>query len=301
MTGKAGGPIAEAKGEIIKGDIGKKAGIGASAAAMPTADHALKPADRKFVTALARGLDVLSAFRARDGFLGNQEIAERTGLPKATVTRITYTLCQLGYLTLVPRLGKYQLAPGAITLGYAALANLGIRQIARPHMDMLAEQFHAPVALGVLFRECALYIDISRGSATFSIQLDVGARLPLATTAIGRALLAGMAPEARARCLVQLADIYGPQWPDVKAGLDAALDHYGQHGFVYAKGDWREDIHAVGAPLVAADGSGIFAVNCGAPPHHFPIERLQEEVGPRVVDLVRLVEASLSGGRRSTG
>src|SRR5690606_33751200 len=95
--------------------------------------------DRKFVVALARGLEVLRAFRARDGYLTNQEIAERTTLPKATVTRLTYTLCELGYLTHNPRLGRYQLAPGAVTLGYAALANLGIRQVARAYMDEAAE------------------------------------------------------------------------------------------------------------------------------------------------------------------
>jgi hypothetical protein len=70
-----------------------------------------RESDRKFVVALARGLEVLRAFRADDGFLGNLEIAERTGLPKPTVTRLTYTLCELGYLAQVPRLGKYRLAP----------------------------------------------------------------------------------------------------------------------------------------------------------------------------------------------
>ena len=41
--------------------------------------------DRHFVTALARGLDVLSAFRSRDRMLGNQELARRCGLPKSTI------------------------------------------------------------------------------------------------------------------------------------------------------------------------------------------------------------------------
>src|SRR5256885_13076191 len=48
--------------------------------------------DRKFVTALARGLEVLRVFTPTEGLLGNGEIAERTGLPKPTVSRLTYTL-----------------------------------------------------------------------------------------------------------------------------------------------------------------------------------------------------------------
>src|SRR5438128_12481644 len=88
--------------------------------------------DRSFVVALSRGLDVLRAFRPNDGLLGNQEIAARTNLPKPTVSRLTYTLTKLGYLTPVPRFEKYQLAPAAMALGYAALANRGVRHLCEP-------------------------------------------------------------------------------------------------------------------------------------------------------------------------
>src|SRR5690348_10498370 len=94
--------------------------------------------DRKFVVALARGLEVLRAFTPSEGLLGNQEIAARTGLPKATVSRLTYTLTALGYLSRLERLEKYQLAPGALAIGYATLANMRIRQIAKPYMTALA-------------------------------------------------------------------------------------------------------------------------------------------------------------------
>ena len=65
--------------------------------------------DRQFVTALARGLEVLRAFGPGSGPLGNQEIAEFAGLPKPTVSRLTHTLTKLGYLNYLPRLGKYEL------------------------------------------------------------------------------------------------------------------------------------------------------------------------------------------------
>src|ERR1041384_854808 len=62
--------------------------------------------DRKFVTALARGLEVLRAFTPAEGLLGNGEIAERTRLPKPTVSRLTYTITKLGYLSHVERLAQ---------------------------------------------------------------------------------------------------------------------------------------------------------------------------------------------------
>src|ERR1044072_6565230 len=85
--------------------------------------------DRNLVVALSRELDVLRAFQPNDGLLGNQEIAARTKLPKPTISRLTYTLTKLGYLTPVPKFEKYQLAPSAMALGYAGLANLGVRHL----------------------------------------------------------------------------------------------------------------------------------------------------------------------------
>jgi DNA-binding IclR family transcriptional regulator len=251
--------------------------------------------DRKFVVALARGLEVLRAFRVRDGFLGNNEIAERTGLPRPTVTRLTYTLCELGYLMQVPRLNKYQLAPSAITLGYSALANLGIRQVARPLMQKVAEELAAPVALGVLDRNRALYVDIARGSSAFTVQLDVGARIPLAKTAMGWALIAVMGEAQREETYASLAERHPDEWPVLRRRIEAAIADYPEKGFVSSPGTWRSDIHAVGVALRTADDSGIYAFNCGGPPHQFTLEKMDTVFGPAIVRLVRDIELVLNG------
>lgn len=251
--------------------------------------------DRKFVVSLARGLEVLRAFRVRDGFLGNHEIAERTGLPRPTVTRLTYTLCQLGYLMQVPRIGKYQLAPSAITLGYSALANLGVRQVARPLMEEVSDRLAAPIALGVLDRNRALYVDISRGSSTFTVQLDIGARVPLAKTAMGWALIAAMEPAERDAVFDRLAERHGDDWPALRVQMEAAIKRYPQQGFVASEGNWRSDINAVGVPLVTADGSGVYAFNCGGPPHQFTRDKMETVYGPAIVALVRDIERVLNG------
>jgi len=88
--------------------------------------------DRQFVTALARGLEVLRCFKPGEQFLGNQEIAKRAGLPKPTVSRLTYTLTQLGFLSYSEVLGKYSLGTGVLSIGNAFLSNMNIRQVARP-------------------------------------------------------------------------------------------------------------------------------------------------------------------------
>jgi hypothetical protein len=76
--------------------------VGDIADAGDTADAPRGAEERYFITALARGLEVLACFRSADKGLSNQQIAERCGLPKSTVTRITYTLTTLGYLAQEP-------------------------------------------------------------------------------------------------------------------------------------------------------------------------------------------------------
>ena len=146
--------------------------------------------DRNFVIALARGFEVLRAFKPTDGMRGNQEIAARTKLPKPTVSRLTYTLTRLGYLTHLARLEKFQLAPA---LGYAALAHTGIRRVARPFMQQLADDTGGSVALGC--RDRLIYIGHCCSDAAVTVHLDLGSRIPNADTAIVRALITAL-PEA---------------------------------------------------------------------------------------------------------
>ncbi len=251
--------------------------------------------DRKFVTALARGLEVLRAFTPTEGLLGNGELVQRTGLPKPTVTRLTYTLTKLGYLTYVERLGKYQLAPAALALGYSALANMRIRQIARSHMQALADYADASVALGTRDRLDLIYVEHSRSKHGMMLRLGLGSRIPIATTAMGRALLAGLPEPERDWLLGYLRREAGKGWPKLRAGIERAIEDVATRGFTLALGEWERDINAVGVPLIAPDGSGTFAFNCGAPAFHFTRERLERDIGPRLVNMVRNVEVDLSG------
>ena len=252
-------------------------------------------ADRKFVTALARGLEVLRAFTSTDGLLGNGDLAERTGLPKPTVSRLTYTLTNLGYLRHVERLGKYQLAPAALALGYSALANMRIRQVARPYMQELADYTGASVALGSRDRLNLIYIEHCRSAASMMLRLDLGARIPIATTAMGRALLAATPEKERTWLMDHMARREGERWPKVRTGIEQAIKDFTTQGFTISVGDWQPDVRAVGVPLVPADGSGAFAFNCGAPAFQLTRERLENDIGPRLVNMARNVEAALSG------
>jgi len=251
--------------------------------------------DRQFVAALARGLEILRAFRPGEGPLGNLDIAQRTGLPKPTVSRLTYTLMRLGHLVYLERLGKYQVGPAVLSLGHLALGNLVVRQIARPHVQALAEHANLPVTLGSRDRLGMICLETCHGRETMTLKLDIGMRIPLATTAMGRAYIAGMPEREREYVLAHMSRRYHSRWPTLRRGIEQAIRDVGKRGFSTSFGDWQSDIHAVGAPLALPSGGGLMALSCGGPAFLVSRARLEDELGPRLVNLVRTIEASYPG------
>jgi DNA-binding IclR family transcriptional regulator len=250
--------------------------------------------DRQFVTALARGLELLRCFGPGDRWLGNRELARRTGLPKPTVSRLAHTLTRLGYLRHSRAQEQYALGTAVLSLGYALLAQMDVRRVARPLMQALAEHAGVSVNLGVRDRLGMVYLDTYRSASTFTVQLEAGSRIPLASTSMGRAYLCGLPEAERRPVLEQLREEAGARWPEVKKGIDRALRDYERHGLCFSLGDWRTEIHAVAAPLVPpGDGEPLVFSASGAA---FQVgrEKREREIGPRLKNLVDSVRSALT-------
>ena len=190
--------------------------------------------DRKFVSALARGLEVLRAFTPTEGLLGNGELVARNRPAQADGDASHPTLTKLGYLTYVERLGKYQLAPAALALGYSALANMRIRQLARGPMQKLADYADASIALGTRDRLDLIYVEHCRSKHGMMLRLGLGSRIPIATTAMGRALIAGLPETERDWLLGYLRREAGKGWPKLRGGIERAIEDVATRGFTLA-------------------------------------------------------------------
>ncbi len=250
------------------------------------------PVDRKFVTALSRGLDVLRCFGPRDRWLANQDIAKRTGLAKPTVSRLAYTLTRLGYLRYSESLNKYALGSAAISLGYAALGQMDIRRIARPLMQGLSEYTKTSVHLAVNDRLSMQVVDTYWNSAAFVI--DIGSRLPIATTSLGRAYVCALPLPERKRILDAIRDSRPREWLQTKKRFDQAFRDFEEVGFCFSLGDWRREVNAVAAPLVLGDGSGPVVIGCSGPSFQLEPELLKREVGPRLLALIANLRSGIT-------
>jgi DNA-binding IclR family transcriptional regulator len=118
--------------------------------------------DKQFATTLARGLELLHCFTPERPILGNGEMASMLGLPKATISRLSYTLLCLGYLATTEYYGKYRLGPATLSLGYPLLAQYTLRRSARPLMHKLATTLGCSVSIGIRDRYSMVYIEVAR-------------------------------------------------------------------------------------------------------------------------------------------
>jgi DNA-binding IclR family transcriptional regulator len=246
--------------------------------------------DRQFVTALARGLELLRCFSPRESVLSNQELARKANLPRPTVSRLTYTLTRLGYLKQLPQ-GKYQLDVGVMSFGYGMLSNLSIRAVAHPLMEQMANHANAAVAMAARDRLQMVYLDVVHGQGNITMRRQVGTHLPMHLSAAGRACLAGLPENECDFLLDHIRTRHVEDWPKLRKGLEKAFRDYADYGYCLSIGEWNRDVNAVAVPMTHTQ-HGLLAFNCGGPSFQLSREKLEEDIGPRLVHMVSNIEAS---------
>lgn len=247
--------------------------------------------DRQFITALHRGLQVLRVFRPDDRIgLSNGDISERTGLPNSTVSRLTYTLLKSGYLLYNNETGRYSMGVPVLSLGYACLSGLSVRETAQIYMQELADHCGEGVlvALGGRVDNTMIYLATARSKGIISLQLGVGSRISLARSAMGRAYLAACDSEEREEILDNIRENVGPEnWPALRDGINQAAHEIDKNGFYTNCGDWQPQVHSVAVPFKSSDAdSPLLVFNLGGPSNYVPREILENELGPKLVNLV---------------
>ncbi|MEW9920403.1 IclR family transcriptional regulator [Marimonas sp. MJW-29] len=254
-------------------------------------DHEGK--DRNFVTALARGLEILRCFGENDLSLTNSEIAERTGLPKATVSRLTHTLCELDYLAADPRAGTYRLSAGVLHLGFSVLASMDIGERAKQEMDALRDgpNSYITVALAERHQLDAVYLATSNSREGVTLAIRVGSRLPIFHSAIGRAILVGMSEEDRERVFAIAREQSAEAEADGRAQVDEALAEFRAKGFCTGYGTWRSDVNGIAVPVYSLGGGLVYGLNVGGPSFRVKKKQLETVYAPMLIRAAETLSA----------
>lgn len=208
---------------------------------------------------LLRGIEILRAFRPGSELLGNGELAERTALSRATVSRLAHTLVETGFLEHDRAQRAYRLGAPVLSLGHAMRTGSSVLRIAAPLMTALAKRLRVNVGLAVRDGDEMVYLESVRMNARGAQRSVVsGHRVPIELTSLGRAYLAVFAEPQRAALLARIKRRRTKQWSALEREIAEATLHIARRGYCHAS--WQPDVVALAAP-VAIEGWPVYVLN----------------------------------------
>ncbi|WP_075660805.1 IclR family transcriptional regulator domain-containing protein, partial [Streptomyces acidiscabies] len=154
-----------------------------------------------FIEALARGLEVITAFAPQRPDMSLSEVATATGLARPTARRILLTLEELGYVRSCDR--GYSLTPRVLDLGMAYVGSLGLWDVARPHMERLVARTNESCSVAQLDGGDIVYVARVAVPKIVTLSVRIGTRFPALQTSLGKVLLAALEPERLDKALAE--------------------------------------------------------------------------------------------------
>jgi IclR family pca regulon transcriptional regulator len=217
------------------------------------------PESGDFVQSLARGLSVITAFDADHPSLTVSDVARRADLTRAAARRFLHTLQTLGYVRSDGR--SFSLTPRVLELGTSYLSGLTVPQVAQPHLERLSREVDESVSAAVLDGQDIAYVARAPGRRIMSVTITVGTRFPAYATAMGRVLLAALAPaEAERRLTAQpLAALTDRTQTDPEQLMRILADVRNQ-GWALVDGELERGLQSVAVPVHGPDGV-VAAIN----------------------------------------
>lgn len=233
-----------------------------------------------FVHSVEKAFDVLSAFDANSPRLTLGELAEKTGINKATVRRFALTLCDLGYLNQINN--SFQLSPKILNLGQHYLESLSLPNLAHPILEKIANTLKDSTNLGILDGSEVVYVArITAAERIIGANLRVGSRLPYYATSIGKAIVAWL-PETTRRQI----------WENtrIKAFTRKTIvnfDEFEKHladirikGYAFGDEELEEGLRSVAMPVFNRENEPIAAINVSTHALRTDMKTLEEVYVP---------------------
>jgi IclR family pca regulon transcriptional regulator len=236
-------------------------------------------ADPSFMTSLARGLAVLQAFSDSRRSLTIAQISQKTGIPRAAVSRCLYTLKQLGYAE--SDVNNYSLRPKVLTLGYSYLSSTPLTVSAQPYLNQISRTLNESCSLAVLDDNEVLYVARSATSRVMSVALNTGSRLPAYCTSLGRVLLAHL-PDAELQAYldkVRLKPLTEHTITSQKR-LRAVLHDVRTQGYAINNEELEVGLRSIAVPVRGASGTVHAALNVGAQAGRVSAQQMEQEFLP---------------------
>jgi IclR family transcriptional regulator, pca regulon regulatory protein len=246
----------------------------------------------EFVEALARGLDILTAFGTGQHGTGQHgtgqhsmslsEVAASTGLARPTARRLLLTLEELGFVRSGD--GVFELTPKVMTLGMAYVSSLGLWDIARPHLEALVARTGESSSMAQLDGSDIVYVARVSVPKLIALRVDIGTLFPAAQTSQGKVLLAALPPEQVADVLAQPSRAGLPRYlgPSPER-LREILTEVRARGWALADEELAPGVRSVAVPVRDGTGAVRAAMNVTVHAAETTTQRLVQEYLPLLI------------------
>lgn len=240
---------------------------------------------------------LLRAFRSGGALLTNAELAERVDLPRPTVSRLTRSLVDSGFLAFDMENRAYRLTAVFLSIARVFRDDVPALDLALPLMKNVAEGESINVGLAVADQLEMVYLESVRESRRGIFRRIVpGSRTPMELTSLGRTHLFALDKETRQRILQRIASKYSRGWPEVEAQITHALTALAMKGFCVAA--WQPGMVAIAAPLKAPDRT-LYALNISFPSSAAETEDAQvERYAPMLLRLAKDIASAWQARER---
>lgn len=236
--------------------------------------------DLNFMSSLARGLAVLSAFSERGQSLTIAELSRRVGIPRAAVRRCLYTLEQLGYVS--SHAHGFVLKPKVLTLGAAYLSSNQVVASAQPLLDRVCALVQESCSLATLSEDQIVYVGrAATGKRILSIDISIGTRLPAYCTSMGRVLLAYL-PPADLEAFLDRAELDGftDRTVTSRDKLTQILGVVRRAGYAMVDQELEIGLRSIAVPVTDATGEVVAAMNVGTQAARFGVGEMEATLLP---------------------
>ena len=242
-----------------------------------------KPYDqRNHIVGLEKGLAVIKCFDAEHKKLTIAEVAVGIGLSRAAARRCLLTLTHLGYAEYD---GKFfRLTVQALRLGYAYLASTTNPQILQNFVERLSEETGESSSGAILDGNDMVYVARAAVKRILAINVNVGTRLPLFCTSLGRVLLAGLTPEeAESRLASTPRPEYTEHTITSLPQLRRQLEQVRIDGYCLVEEELQLGLISLAVPVYSSDGRTVAAICVGSRPHRMTPKQMLKEYLPKLV------------------
>lgn len=249
---------------------------------------------RYFLQSLAKGMHVLHTLANSQKPLGLVDLSRRAGTNNATVTRICHTLAELGYVRR-DRQRRFHLTPKLLSLGYASMNSLNWRQVAQHYLEQLAEKTGETVNFSVLQGNELMYlVRINNTGRILPFELQVGSRLPLHCTSMGKSLLAFLAKEDLDRILAGYEfSLLTHRTISNEKDFRQELARVKRQGYALNDEELSVGLRSVSAPIMDSAGQAIAALNIAVPTKRVSREKLEQRLAPLAMKTAGKIQRAL--------